>query len=264
MVIDEVHSLLRGDRGGQTLCLIERLSRMAGVNPRRVGLSATIGDPERTGEFLSAGTGRDCIIPRFEEPRRTWRLSMEHFYITGPQATERALNTTGPVQAEVVSCEATSKRVRPRLTICSSRQRKGPPPTRRCPERPGRTNLPNGRARDARRSCRKRHDGQRGRHPTGYRNRAHGSHGYGTPRCGPGPWGYIFEHTRGRKCLVFVNSREEAEAVCTMLRQYCEANHEPDRFLIHHGNLSAAYRETAEEIMRDEEQTQTDGNDCHA
>ena len=35
VVIDEVHSLLRGDRGGQTLCLIERLSRMAGVNPRR-------------------------------------------------------------------------------------------------------------------------------------------------------------------------------------------------------------------------------------
>ena len=56
-MIDEVHSLLRGDRGGQTLCLIERLSRMAGVNPRRIGLSATIGDPEGTGEFLSLGTG---------------------------------------------------------------------------------------------------------------------------------------------------------------------------------------------------------------
>ncbi len=30
VVIDEVHSLMRGDRGGQTLCLIERLSRLAG------------------------------------------------------------------------------------------------------------------------------------------------------------------------------------------------------------------------------------------
>ena len=63
VVIDEVHSLMRGDRGGQTLCLIERLSRMAGVQPRRIGLSATIGDPERTGAFLSQGTGRDCVIP---------------------------------------------------------------------------------------------------------------------------------------------------------------------------------------------------------
>ena len=52
--------------------------------------------------------------------------------------------------------------------------------------------------------------------------------------------GYIFEHTRGKKCLIFTNSREECEAVCQNLRQYCEAKHEPDRFLIHHGNLSAS------------------------
>ena len=54
--------------------------------------------------------------------------------------------------------------------------------------------------------------------------------------------GYIFEHSNGKKCLVFVNSREECEAVTTTLRQYCEANGEPDRFLIHHGNLSVSYR----------------------
>lgn len=51
IVIDEVHSLMRGDRGGQTLCLIERLSKLAGVNPRRIGLSATIGDLESTREI---------------------------------------------------------------------------------------------------------------------------------------------------------------------------------------------------------------------
>lgn len=55
VVIDEVHALMRGDRGGQTLCLIERLSRLAGVNPRRIGLSATIGDPEGTAASLRRG-----------------------------------------------------------------------------------------------------------------------------------------------------------------------------------------------------------------
>ena len=64
---------------------------------------------------------------------------------------------------------------------------------------------------------------------------------------------YIFEHTRGKKCLVFTNSREECESVCQSLRQYCEANHESDRFLIHHGNLSASYRESAEEEMKDDD-----------
>lgn len=88
IVIDEVHSLMRGDRGGQTLCLIERLSRMAGVNPRRIGLSATIGDPQKAGEFLSAGTGRGTIVPKIESKGTKWRLSMEHFYIQGPQASD--------------------------------------------------------------------------------------------------------------------------------------------------------------------------------
>ena len=69
--------------------------------------------------------------------------------------------------------------------------------------------------------------------------------------------GDIFEHTRGKKCLVFVNSREEAEAVCTTLRQYCEANGQPDRFLIHHGNLSASFRESAETLMKDEDSNLT-------
>ena len=70
-------------------------------------------------------------------------------------------------------------------------------------------------------------------------------------------FGYIFEHTKGKKCLVFVNSREECEAVTTTLRGYCEARQEPDRFLIHHGNLSASFRETAESVMKDDEQNMT-------
>lgn len=228
VVIDEVHSLLRGDRGGQTLCLIERLGRMAGVNPRRIGLSATIGDPERTGAFLASGTGRGCIIPRFEEPRRVWRLSMEHFYMTGPQATERALQDHGPQQADVLKVERVAGG-EDRGGANDDGSRMAP---RALPDPDGVTVL------DA--------DDNALLAPTDT-----------APNDADPGIGYIFERTRGRKCLVFVNSREEAEAVCSMLRSYCEARHEPDRFLIHHGNLSASYRETAEDIMRDEEQLQT-------
>ncbi|MCC8190482.1 MAG: DEAD/DEAH box helicase [Planctomycetes bacterium] len=183
IVIDEVHSLLRGDRGGQTLCLIERLSRLAGVTPRRIGLSATIGDPESTGKFLAAGTGRGTVIPAIESRNTTWRLSMEHFFVQGEQA-------------------ATDKEVADALPVLDD-------PTDCAPR-----------------------------------------------RADPG-LGYIFEHTRGKKCLVFANTREDCEAVTTTLRQYCAARNESDRFLIHHGNLSASYRETAEAAMKDEEQFQT-------
>ena len=179
IVIDEVHSLMRGDRGGQTLCLIERLSKMAGVNPRRIGLSATIGDLEATGAFLSAGTGRSTVIPRIESKGNKWRLSMEHFYVSQQEQQEKSSD----VEALPVLDQKTDT----------------------------------------------------------------------APEHADAGMGYIFEHTRGKKCLVFVNSREECEAVTTTLRSYCEANHEPDRFLIHHGNLSAAYRETAEAAMKDED-----------
>ena len=183
VVIDEVHSLLRGDRGGQTLCLIERLSRIAGVNPRRIGLSATIGDPEKTGAFLSLGTGRNTIIPKIDAKGAKWHLSMEHFYVKDVQAAE-------------------GKEISEALPVLEEKTADAP------------------------------------------------------KNADPGI-GYIYEHTKGKKCLVFVNSREECETVTTTLRQYCDIQQERDRFLIHHGNLSASYRETAEGIMKDDSQYMT-------
>ena len=88
VVIDEIHSLLRGDRGGQCICLIQRLCRMSGANPRRIGLSATIGDPQEAGRFLAAGSGRGTIIPQIQAKGMRWRLSMEHFFNAAPQASD--------------------------------------------------------------------------------------------------------------------------------------------------------------------------------
>ncbi len=251
IVIDEVHSLLRGDRGGQTLCLIERLGRMAQVNPRRIGLSATIGDPRAVGAFLSQGTGRGCVIPQVKEPPRTWRISMEHFYITGPQADElpawsagagaaAAPATGAPIPAEVVQVERISA-AGPVVTQHSKvlPAPAAPQPRPQAPH-PGATSgvVP--------------HDASPLEQDVSVEQPASEQATDAAPVNADPGMAYVFEHTRGRKCLVFSNSREEAEAVCTTLRSYCEARHEPDRFLIHHGNLSASYRESAEELMRDD------------
>ena len=208
IVIDEVHSLMRGDRGGQTLCLIERLSRMAGVTPRRIGLSATIGDPEAAGAFLSAGTGHGTIIPKFETKGQKWRISMEHFYTSGPQASELVSKSA---LAEKLEKEGGIIDAQVMETLTPGREKSVPP----LPVLEAATDT-------------------------------------APPSADPGV-GYIFEHSRGKKCLIFCNSREEAEDVTTTLRQYCEAVNEPDRFLIHHGNLSASYRLTAEDAMKEED-----------
>jgi ATP-dependent Lhr-like helicase len=223
VVIDEIHSMLRGDRGGQTLCLIERLSRLAGVQPRRIGLSATIGDTKKAGAFLSAGSGRGCVIPRIETKGVQWRLSMEHFYNSAPQADEAwyaGSDTVIPGTVQTASLSAAQADREEQDTAAShlSAIKEEPAPVILAP--PGEATDKAPYAAD--------------------------------PGCG-----YIFEHTRGKKCLVFTNSREECEAVTTTLRQYCEKNHEPDRFLIHHGNLATSFRQSAEEQMKDDDNRMT-------
>ena len=235
VVIDEIHSLLRGDRGGQTLCLIERLSRMAEVMPRRIGLSATIGDPEAAGRFLSSGTGRGCVIPRIEAKGLRWRLSMEHFFLTPPQAADE---TAEPGQ----SLQAADEAAAPGKDFQTVEETAAPGRDFRMPD----ASAPPGKS------------PQESDFPDSRESLISGDSAVSAPSdrapsgADPG-MAYIFEHTKGRKCLVFSNSREECEAVTSTLRQYCEAAHEPDRFMIHHGNLSVSFRETAEEAMKQED-----------
>lgn len=81
VVIDEVHTLTGSDRGNQILCQLARIDRLIGRHPRRVGLSATIGDPPKVAAWLSAGTGRETDVPALPEERLRWKLGMEHFYV---------------------------------------------------------------------------------------------------------------------------------------------------------------------------------------
>lgn len=225
IVIDEIHSLMRADRGGQCLCLIERLSRLASCNPRRIGLSATIGDLELAGRFLGSDSGRDTIIPRIEDTQQRWRLSMSHFFV-GEGAEEMAVSAQPDGEARLFDAD------------CGDGESRSGGPRERASETAGSRGATVGAERLSIAAT-----------PEPATDAAPAGADLGL--------GYIFEHTRGKKCLVFCNSREEAEGVTTTLRRYCEANNEPDRFLIHHGNLSSAVRESAEDVMRDEELDQT-------
>lgn len=64
---------------------------------------------------------------------------------------------------------------------------------------------------------------------------------------------YIYDCVKDKKALVFSNSREETEYITATMRQIAENRHEPDIFLIHHGNLSASLREEAEAKLKNDE-----------
>ena len=184
VVIDEIHTLTGSDRGNQILCQLSRLREKTGVSPRRIGLSATIGDMRRAAQWLGGGSGRETAIPSVPPAKIRWRLGMEHFYIV-----EKDVGETGAAAgANDVALVPTPKDNKREETISLD-------------------------------------------------------HGYE----------YIYDATKGKKCIVFSNSREETEYICATLREIAEYRGEPDVFLIHHGFLSASIREEAELKMKDDD-----------
>ncbi len=81
VVIDEIHTLMGVDRGNQILCQLDRIAELIGYHPRRIGLSATIGDLEKARLWLTGNSGRFTQVPMITSGKSRWRLALEHFYI---------------------------------------------------------------------------------------------------------------------------------------------------------------------------------------
>ncbi|MBP3437478.1 MAG: DEAD/DEAH box helicase [Clostridia bacterium] len=171
VILDEMHTMIGTDRGNQVLCLLSRLSRLTKNYPRRIGLSATIGNREAAMEWIENGSGHKTVCPIIQKGQLSWRLGFAHFY------TEEGAKSKleAPKGAEI-------------------------------------------------------------------------------PSVFDQGFSFIYEAVRQKKCLVFSNSREETELVTASLRQIAKSLNEKDRFYIHHGNLSAAIRNDAEQKMKDEEE----------
>lgn len=201
IVIDEIHTLTGTDRGNQIICQLVRLARLIGHIPRRIGLSATIGDAALAADWLGGGTGIETVVPKIEEGRTKWRLGMEHFFIQGDSFDQSRdfANLSGIPEKN--------------------------------DEQPDKSS-----------------GGQSDITPTDNEQPSNGK-----VEIDPG-YEYIYDCVKGKKAIIFSNSREETEYVTATMRQIADNRGDPDNFLIHHGNLSASIREEAESKMRDNEQ----------
>lgn len=163
VIIDEVHVFMNSDRGRQILAQLGRLKVYHKQEPRRIGLSATLGDYSEVEEWLRSGSTRPVITPRVSAGEQKIRLALEHFFLTKTEKT-----TQEPENEPVVNPY----------------------------------------------------------------------------------YEYIFDNTWKRKCLIFSNSKEEAESMLSSLRLVAKAKKAPDFYHMHHGSISAPLREMAEDAMR--------------
>lgn len=83
VIIDEIHAFIGSERGSQILCQLARLARLTQNQPRRIGLSATLGDYGLAEEWLRSGTSQPVLTPAIEGGQRTLHLALEHFYDPG-------------------------------------------------------------------------------------------------------------------------------------------------------------------------------------
>ena len=71
VIVDELHAFLQGPRGLHLASLLRRIDRLGDSRPRRVGLSATLGDFSAAKAWVSAGreqAGADLIIADNDQP----------------------------------------------------------------------------------------------------------------------------------------------------------------------------------------------------
>lgn len=77
VVIDEVHAFAGDDRGSHLVALLERVSRIAEADLQRIGLSATVGDPEVIVRWLSGSSMRPQRIVDPGGARKPPKLALD-------------------------------------------------------------------------------------------------------------------------------------------------------------------------------------------
>jgi len=80
VIIDEIHAFMGSERGYQIICQLQRLAQLTPKQPRRIGLSATLGDYSMAEDWLRSGTENPVITPKIVAGKRQIKLAVEHFY----------------------------------------------------------------------------------------------------------------------------------------------------------------------------------------
>jgi ATP-dependent Lhr-like helicase len=78
VIIDEIHAFAGDDRGSHLSALLERLTRFCGKDVQRIGLSATVGNPEEILRWVQGSSKRDAVVVDPGGTKKTPDLALDH------------------------------------------------------------------------------------------------------------------------------------------------------------------------------------------
>lgn len=87
VVIDEIHSFAAGDRGAHLMAVLERMGRYTPFDIQRIGLSATVGNPDEIGRWMQGSSQRAAVT--IDPPRGAHRRLIRVDFYDGEEDLAR-------------------------------------------------------------------------------------------------------------------------------------------------------------------------------
>ncbi|MEW2352970.1 DEAD/DEAH box helicase [Spirillospora sp. NPDC029432] len=112
VIVDEVHAFAGDDRGWHLLAVLERLTRVTGRPIQRIGLSATVGNPDRLLAWLQ-GSGTGTRPARVVAPEAGTAAApgtrIELDYVGSIENAAKVIATLHPGEKRLVFCDSRSQ-----------------------------------------------------------------------------------------------------------------------------------------------------------
>lgn len=109
VVIDEIHAFAGGDRGWHLLSVLERVGRLAKRELQRIGLSATVGNPEELLQWLAGHCEGEGRVIQPAAPGTTAQTDVQLDYVGSLQNAAVVISRMFRGEKRLVFCDSRSR-----------------------------------------------------------------------------------------------------------------------------------------------------------
>ncbi len=109
VIVDEIHAFAGDDRGWHLLAVLERIGRLAGREIQRIGLSATVGNPQELLEWLAGHCDGDRRVIQPMAPGATVEADVQLDYVGSLQNAAIVISRLFRGEKRLVFCDSRSR-----------------------------------------------------------------------------------------------------------------------------------------------------------